>query len=76
MLLKDTPGELDALQMRYVELETRYNQLLFEVNGKNGLRAKAARWDMFAQLFENIITLAAPEQASTAFQYPAHWFSQ
>lgn len=75
-LLKDTP-ELEALQMEYTELETRHNQLLYQVYGPNGLRAKGAHYDMvIAQSYTNIASLAASEQASTTFEYPAPRFSQ
>jgi hypothetical protein len=67
-----TPGEL--LRKEYTELEDRHNRLLLEVDGRNGLRARAARYDMMTHSFMNILTLAASEQNSAAFQYPAPRF--
>lgn len=73
LLLKDAPGELDALRMGFVDLESRYHQLLFEVNRPNGLRAKAARYDSLVHCFTNVCMLGLAEQAS-AYQTP--WFPQ
>lgn len=75
-LLKDTLGEREALRIKYTELETRYNQLWYQTNGPDGLRSKAARYDMLIQAFVNLESLAAVEQASTTYHNPAPRFPQ